>query len=361
MTGVGDTPRDFREFIVDTRKRLVSLERRQSAPAGTAYTLPSRLGGDDGDLPSLGAGVNLNTLVVTGWYIQDASANATLALNYPVTRAGHLEVSGGLMGVGTDFVLQTYTEYAPTGTGLPARKWERTQYNGVWQPWNEIVSADAYRLSQTVYFRASGAFIKASYPGLLAVRVRVQAGGGSGGGAAAAASGQNSYGSGGGGGGYAESFILASALGGSVAVTVGAGAVGAPAASDGGSGQPSSFGTAVVATGGTGGYVKASSTLGGYTPGGEGGVGTAGDLLLSGSGGSSGWGAGTLAAGGVGGGSIMGGGGRSLGSGGGAAANAGPPGGDYGGGGGGAAVNAAGVARTGGPGGPGIVIVDLYR
>lgn len=88
--------------------------------------LPDRLAAD---LPSLGSGVNLNSVLETGWYIQNVSANATLALNYPVARAGHLEVSGGLFGTGADFFKQTYTDYAN------GKEYQRTYYNG-WTAWS---------------------------------------------------------------------------------------------------------------------------------------------------------------------------------------------------------------------------------
>lgn len=217
-----------------------------------------------------------------------------------------------------------------------------------------------YRYSETIKFTSSGTFSKASYPGIRAVRVRVVGGGGGGGGSATAAAGQNSYGTGGGGGGYAEAFILASALSSSVTVTVGAGGTSA-VASEGTSGSSSSFGTAVVATGGLFGYPKGSSTLGGYTASGAGGEGTAGDILLAGGGGTGGTGAGTLSLSGSGGSSVMGGGGRSIGSGAGSASNVGEPGGNYGGGGGGAATNASGTGRLGGSGGNGVVLVEIYR
>lgn len=95
------------------------------------------------DLPSLGAGKDLNTVLDTGWYIQNLSASATLALNYPITRAGHLEVSGGLMGGGADFFMQTYTEYAPVSPATVARQWRRTHYNGTWTAWTQVASAVA--------------------------------------------------------------------------------------------------------------------------------------------------------------------------------------------------------------------------
>lgn len=219
-----------------------------------------------------------------------------------------------------------------------------------------------YRLQQVIKYASSGTFLKANYPGLRAICVKVQAGGGSGAGAATAASGQNAYGTGGGGGGYAESFITDIAgLASSVTVTVGAQVAGAAAgANDGNPGNGSSFGSLVVANGGGPGITKASSTLGGYIPGGAGGDATAGDYRVSGSGGGGGYGAATLASGGFGGSSHLGGGGRTVGTGAGSGRQAGDPGGNYGGGGGGAMTNQGGAAIGGGSGAQGIVFVEIY-
>lgn len=217
-------------------------------------------------------------------------------------------------------------------------------------------------LSQTVLFTSSGTFSKASYPGAKAFRVRLVGGGGGGGGAGTAAAGQNSQGSGGGGGGYAEKLITDIAgLASSVTVTVGAGGAGGSGAADGADGSASSFGALVAANGGTRGFNKASSTLGGYLPAGTGGEGTAGDLLIGGSGGGSGTGAATLSSGGHGGSSQLGGGGNAVGTGAGSGRIGGAPGKNYGGGGGGAMTNAGGAAIGGGAGAPGIVIVEVYR
>ena len=275
-----------------------------------------------------------------------------------------------------------------------ARTWVRASDNGdTWGAWTELVPmviasnaetqagslttkavspaglasvvgvGEGYRLFDVIKFASSGSFLKASYPGLRAINVKVQAGGGSGGGSSSTTSGANSYGTGGGGGGYAETFITdISGLPSSVAVTVGAGgAAPAAGANDGSSGGESSFGTYAVAKGGAGGYAKASSTLGGYVTGGVGGDATVGDYRISGGGGGGGWGGATLAQGGTGGSSHLGNGGRTVGTGAGGGSNSGDPGGNYGGGGGGAATNASGSARAGGAGAQGIVFVELYR
>lgn len=320
------------------------------AGAGGAFLLPPRLEASNGTILL----TNTNDAVENGWYRFNTSTT-----NIPInTGSGSLFVSVG--GSAATSVRQLARRNFTESSGEPdMRAWERTSNDGgtTWSTWKEIGSG--YGLVQTVYFTSSGSFTKASYTGLRAVRVKVQAAGGGGGGAPTAASGQNAYGTGGGGGGYAEAFILTDTLASSVTVTVGASGTGG--AGDGGTGGNSSFGSLVVANGGGGGITKPSSTLGGYQPGGLGGSGATGDLLTSGGGGTSGWGAATLAAGGAGGAAMMGGGGRSVSSGAGGGASAGDPGGNYGGGGGGAFTNSTGTARNGGAGGPGIVIVEIYR
>ena len=106
---------------------------------GGSTALPGRLGGSDGDLLTLPAGTDLNNITTTGWFIQRLSVQATLALNYPVARAGHLTVSASM--VDSDYILQTYIEYAPASPYIVAREWRRTHYLGNWTGWT-LVSDD---------------------------------------------------------------------------------------------------------------------------------------------------------------------------------------------------------------------------
>lgn len=224
-----------------------------------------------------------------------------------------------------------------------------------------IAALTGYRFQQTIKYTSSSIFTKGSFPECKAVRVRVQAGGASGGCAATAATGNNSKGAGGGGGGYAEKFILASALAATETVTVGAGGAPTTTVGAGNTGGTSSFGTHCVATGGIGGQTATNQSLMVNAIGGEGGIGTVGDILIKGGSGGHGVGYATLGTGGQGGNSFMGGGaiGTTTPSGGGNLA--GNTGGNYGGGGGGAMANAGftGTAASG-AGAPGIVLVDVY-
>lgn len=84
---------------------------------------------DVGAIPFYGqipAGKNLNTLTEPGIWFNPANANATLALNYPGTNAGSLQV---LQDAGTT---QIYTEYASQ------RQFRRGLYSGTWNPWRLV-------------------------------------------------------------------------------------------------------------------------------------------------------------------------------------------------------------------------------
>lgn len=213
---------------------------------------------------------------------------------------------------------------------------------------------------EIVPYTAFGTFDKADYPGLTAVRVRVQgAGGGSGGIASIGGLSASSSGSGGG-GGYSEKIIPVASLAVSETVTVGAGgSAGAATPTAGGTGDTSSFGAHATATGGGGGAGSTNSLSTVQVAGGAGGVGASGNVNVTGG---------------------RGGAGRSIGDGvtgnwlptaggdamlGGAQANAsaassghsGVAGVTYGGGAGGAA-SFGGSARLGAVGANGIVIVE---
>lgn len=219
----------------------------------------------------------------------------------------------------------------------------------------------------TRYFTADGNFEKAdpfddgNPSGLVvrAIRVRVVGAGGGGGGALATGAGQSSTGGGGGGGGYAEAFVTDIAgLNTSVSVTRGAGG-GGGSSGTGGTGGTSSFGSLVVATGGVGGGVRIDSSFPRFSLGGLPGVGTAGDFVASGNGGTVG-GHYSVSEGGVGqhggsgGGSFFGGGGTQR------LTNATGQSGSNGGGGAGGAQRQNAAAVNGGAGGNGVVIVDIF-
>ena len=73
---------------------------------------------------------DLNTYRITGYYSQDANADATSGSNYPVIAAGILEVITGDQGNG----LQTEQRYSQYNTN---NKYVRHYYNGTWTAWAE--------------------------------------------------------------------------------------------------------------------------------------------------------------------------------------------------------------------------------
>lgn len=105
-------------------------------------------------------------------------------------------------------------------------------------------------LREIITYTENGAFVKANYPWLRAVRAKVQGGGGGGGSASANASGR--YAGPGGGGAYVERLFAVGELGPSETVTVGAGGAGGgdTVEESGSSGGSSSFGSHITAGGG---------------------------------------------------------------------------------------------------------------
>lgn len=221
----------------------------------------------------------------------------------------------------------------------------------------------AYLYRNTEVYTADDTFVKADYPGLRAIRVRLVGGGGGGSGSDATTAAQQATGGGGSGAGYAESWILESDLAASEAITVGQGGAASSAGGPGNDGTDSVFDTIsgeVRAVRGQGGTERAANTgPGSVTPvapfggnvgnimainGGRGShamtfITISSSLLLSGSGGDT-----------------------PLGFGGGSRVSTGSgiPGSGFGAGGGGAASGVSQSAQTGAAGQDGIAIVDVY-
>ena len=76
------------------------------------------------------SGTNLNTIQTPGTYYQTTDGNATLVLNYPVTKGGILEVFTN------NTVQQRYTASDSSSV------WIRTYYNSIWSNWNQIYPSE---------------------------------------------------------------------------------------------------------------------------------------------------------------------------------------------------------------------------
>lgn len=309
------------------------------------------------------AGVAANTIYLGSHgsisFATDVNNPSSAAVRLVIQENGRIDI-GSSDTTGALLVLDTKTNSGdPTGVNggmyynSNLGKF-RCYENGEWV---NCISAPPSR----VVFTSSGTFTKASYPGLKGIRVQCQGGGGGSAGAAATGAGQSSAGGGGGGGGYAEVYVPASSLASSVTVTVGAGGSGGAAgANDGTAGGTTSFGSHCSATGGSPGEAEPASSGNSIPASGNGGVGTAGDILLRGGDGQD-----PVISGGNRG--ALGNGGTSYFAPGMRGANASDAGADgvvgynYGGGAAGAHNGPSQVtARAGADGAPGIVVVTLY-
>lgn len=146
MTGVGTgNPRDFREFAVDTRKRLVALERRQSI---SSFGLPAYITTGDG-LQQSGSGqvgdplvfsvadrlgstgqevTNWNDAVEPGFYWSESSGT-----NAPHSGSAWVgQVLARDAGGGTVHVRQSVSELQPL---LFPIEWSRIWDGSTWSPW----------------------------------------------------------------------------------------------------------------------------------------------------------------------------------------------------------------------------------
>jgi hypothetical protein len=222
-----------------------------------------------------------------------------------------------------------------------------------------------YTYFATLKYTSSGTFVKANYPDVRGVRMRVQGGGGAGGGAAVTSAGQCSGGTGGGGGGYAWRFLTIASFGASETVTVGAGGVGV-SGGNGGNGGTSLVGSFLSANGGAGGLVRVASGVEFAYSGGAGGTsstsgtgsnvyGSAGQPVIM-------WNSSFLGVSGSGGSSFLGGGATQRYTTSSPQSRGGLSGQPYGGGGSGALHSQNVTSGTaGGDGANGIVLIDLYK
>jgi hypothetical protein len=211
--------------------------------------------------------------------------------------------------------------------------------------------------AKIVPITASGTYTPS--PGLVSAIVEVIAAGGAGGGSLGAAG--TAGGAGGGSGGYSRRSLTAGQIGASQSVTIGVGGTGASNA-DGGSGGDTSFGTLVIAKGGSGGQhsdVNAGNFVG---RGGAGGIitGAVGDIVSGGAPGEGGvWSSNAQSPAGGGGSSALGGGGAPVFTAAGTKVD-GNAATNYGSGGGGSISPGVSTAGIGGNGSAGVCIVTEF-
>src|SRR5699024_593072 len=75
---------------------------------------------------------NLNDVTVGGVYSQTQTGEASLGLNYPIARAGNLEVTGSSTGY---IVHQRYSDFSGVNV------YWRARYGGVWTAWSRAFTA----------------------------------------------------------------------------------------------------------------------------------------------------------------------------------------------------------------------------
>ena len=163
---------------------------------------------------------------------------------------GELSAASELQGGRGAWVRQLGGGYIFEGDGTLGRDADiRSQnYDDVLgKGWRLRGNTHGFFYYRTLYYTSSGSFSKGFYPGLRAVRVKVQGGGGGSGAVDSTGSGKVASAGGGGGGGYAEALVLASALSATETVTVGAGGAAGVSSTSGGlngsSGRASAFGS----------------------------------------------------------------------------------------------------------------------
>ncbi|HHX6788112.1 TPA: phage tail protein [Pseudomonas aeruginosa] len=100
----------------------------------------------------LGGGVNLDSMIASGWWHQPFSANAQNGANYPVGEAGILTVHAPT----SSMIYQTYRGYAAGGL------YWRCRYNGTWGGWFRAWDSGNFNPSN---YLAKSEYSWASLPG----------------------------------------------------------------------------------------------------------------------------------------------------------------------------------------------------
>ncbi|MDG9809436.1 tail fiber protein [Pseudomonas juntendi] len=96
------------------------------------------------------SGANLNDYNTSGAYGQSQSAQASLSLNYPVTKAGTLFVQNG----GSVITTQIYQEYDS------GRIWNRARYQSTWSSWSMCWDSETLVKTSGVLDTTAGRMLK---------------------------------------------------------------------------------------------------------------------------------------------------------------------------------------------------------
>lgn len=207
-----------------------------------------------------------------GQVLQSGGASADPAYSTPT----YPSVSGTsrkiLVSDGTNNVYSTETWAVPGTNGNVLTS------NGT--NWTSTLPIGAMKVVTQV-FTGNGTYTYTPTTSMQYCIIEVIGAGGGGGGCPATAAGTVSAGGGGGAGGYARKTVTSATIGGSQTITIGAGGAGGVGNAAGSAGTTSSVGAIVSATGGNGGANAAAAgvtTVNGGSPG----IGSSGDINISG-------------------------------------------------------------------------------
>lgn len=242
---------------VGAGKALVAIA--QNATGEATFTVLSGMGGQN---------IDASSIVANSITANELSTSITYAGSIIIDTAGLIRSGQTAYDTGTGWFIGNVAGTPKLSIGNSA---------GYKLTWDGSSLTIVGTVPDTQIFTANGTWTKPA--GALFVRVVcIGAGGGGGGGRGGAAASTRAGGGGGGGGAITETIFRASDLTGTVAVTVGTGALGAGGSSangsDGGIGGTSSFGAYLAAYGGGGGHGGNNlNNTGGGTGGGTAGAG----------------------------------------------------------------------------------------
>lgn len=108
------------------------------------------------------SGANLDDYTTTGLFLQRVDAYAAAGTNYPVARAGMLEVQNGN---NNEMIFQRYTTWGGGGTQF----WKRMAYMGTWYAWERLMGSNegvtwGYNTAGNMFNGYAGNSVLYNYP-----------------------------------------------------------------------------------------------------------------------------------------------------------------------------------------------------